>query len=470
MSFCLLKKGFVFLIILTLFCVTITSAFGIIQTSTFTNKSVDLSKNNEEENILDNFIKIDTIMNRSEDIANILEYSRYFQSNEEIFEKLIMKLMNSSHMSALSAAIIKDNKCIWAKGYGLYDRENNKKNNEEIIFLAASISKTFAATALMQLYEKGYFDLDDDVNNYLPFSLRNPSYPEISITYRMLFSHQSSLATDREDLPNFLTRIYPGGLKIEGYPYPFLKDYLTTNGNNYRPQVWANSAPGEEMHYANIGYGLMGYLVEILSNMSFEEYCYENIFKPLDMYNSSFSYSNLDSKRIGIPYEFISGEYCPIIHYDLLDSPAGGLRTSVIDLSHFLIANMNNGVYGDIRLLNEESISEMHSIQYPRENGYQYGLGFQIWEKPTDTYIGHTGGLYGVATKMVFRSSDNIGIIFFTNKEIWNNYEIVAFSLIERLLFWKANGFSNNELQLILLENTIESNEHLNTNPGSCDN
>ena len=76
---------------------------------------------------------------------------------------------------------------------------------------------------------------------------------------------------------------------------------------------------------------------------------------------------------------------------------------------------MNNGVYGDIRLLNEESISEMHSIQYPRENGYQYGLGFQIWEKPTDTYIGHTGGLYGVATKMVFRSSDNIGIIFKDN-------------------------------------------------------
>ncbi len=453
-----------------MFCVTITSAFGIIHSSTFTKISVDLSKNNEDEFILDNFIKIDEIMNKSKDIANILEHSRYFLSNEEIFEKLIMKLMNFSHMSALSAAIIKDNKCIWAKGFGLYDRENNKENDEETIFLVASISKTFAATGLMQLYEKGYFDLDDDVSDYLPFYLINPNYPEIPITFRMLFSHQSSLATDREDSPNFLTRIFPGGLKIEGYPYPFLKDYLTPYGINYKPQVWTNSPPGGEMHYANIGYGLMGYLVEILSGKSFEKYCYENIFKPLGMDNSSFSFSNLESNKVAVPYEFISGEYCPIIHYDLLDSPAGGLRTSVMDLSHFLIAHMNNGVYENIRILNEDTIAEMHSIQYPREDGYQYGLGFQIWEKPTDIYIGHTGGLYGVATKMVFRLSDKIGVIFFTNKEIWNNYEIVSFSLIERLLFWKANGFSNIELQNAILDNTVDSNEHLITYQKSCYN
>jgi len=461
MSYSWLKKGFVFLIIITLSCVTITSAFGLMHTSNFTKKFVDLPKNNEKEFILDNFIKIDKIINRSKETEYFFDQNRYFLSNEEIFEKLIMKLMNFSHMSALSAAIIKDDKCIWAKGFGLYDIENNKENDEKTIFLVASISKTFAATALMQLYENGYFELEDDVSDYLPFNLRNPNYPEMPITFRMLLSHQSSLATDREDLPNFLTRIYPGGLKIVGYPYPFLKDYLTPDGLNYRSQVWANSAPGEEMHYANIGYGLLGYLVEILSNMSFEEYCYENIFKPLDMYNSSFSYSNLAPNKIAVPYEFIAGEYCPIIHYDLLDSPAGGLRTSVIDLSHFLIAHMNNGVYGDIRILNDDTIAEMHSIQYPREDGYQYGLGFQIWEKLTDVYIGHTGGLYGVATKMVFRISDNIGVIFFTNKEIWNNYEIIAFSIIERMLFWKANGFLDIELQNLILDETLESNEHL---------
>ena len=122
---------------------------------------------------------------------------------------------------------------------------------------------------------------------------------------------------------------------------------------------------------------------------------------------------------------------------------------------------MNNGVYENIRILNEDTIAEMQSIQYPREDGYQYGLGFQIWEKPTNIYIGHTGGLYGVATKMVFRSSDRIGVIIFTNKEIWNNYEIIAFSLIERLLFWKANGFSNIELQNLIIDITVESNEHL---------
>lgn len=461
MSLCWIKKGFVILIVLSLSCVTITSAFGLINSSIYTKKFDCIFKNNEEEFILNNFMNIVEIINSSNVKEHVFDINRYFLSNEELFEKLIMKLMNLSHMSALSAAIIKDDECIWAKGFGLYDRENNKYNDEKTIFLVASISKSVAATALMQLYEEGYFILDEDVNNYLPFSLRNPNFPEIPITFRMLFSHQSSLATDREDLPNFLTRIYPGGLKIEGYPYPFLKDYLTIDGLNYRSQVWSNSAPGEEMHYANIGYGLMGYLVEILSGKSFEEYCYENIFTPLGMDNSSFSFANLESNKVAVPYEFIAGEYCPIIHYDLLDAPAGGLRTSVTDLSHFFIAHMNNGVYGDIRILNKDTIDEMHSIQYPREDGYQYGLGFQIWENPNDIYIGHTGGLYGVATKMVFRLSDNIGVIFFTNKEIWNNYEIVAFSLIERLLFWKANGFSNIELQNTILDDTVDSNEHL---------
>jgi len=368
--------------------------------------------------------------------------------------------MNMAHMSALSAAIIKENEVIWAKGYGLYDREKGKEAKEDTIYLVASISKTFTATAIMQLYEKGYLDLDDDVNKYLPFSLRNPNYPDEPITIRMLLAHQSSLAED----PLAFYCHFPGDLKIEGYPYPWLKEYLTPDGIHYKPQIWEDYKPGEEMRYANVGYSILGYIVELITNMSFEEYCQKYIFKPLKMQNTSFELMKLNISKIAVPYSYYRGKYHPWLHYAILDYPAGGLRTNVLDLSRFLIAHMNGGVYNGIRILKEESIEEMHKVQYhSKRYVFQYGLGFQIWKIGGETYIGHTGGLYGVATKMVFRQSDKVGIIFFTNKEVSNLNEIIAFSLIERLLFWKATH-NKKELTEDIIKETIEINKHLMEN------
>lgn len=393
---------------------------------------------------------------QKENVA-ISQNLRYELANDDFFEKIILNLMKIARMSALSACIIKGDKVIWAKGFGLYDRENDKQADENTIYLVASISKTFTATAIMQLYEKGYFSLDDDVNDYLPFPLRNPNYPDKPITFRMLLAHQSSLA---EDPPAFYSYI-PGDLEVVGYPYPWLEEYLVPGEIHYKPQVWTDFLPGEEMNYANVGYGLLGYLVEIISGMPFEEYCRENIFEPLGMKNTSFMLSNLDVSKIAVPYVFQYGKYYPLLHYGILDYPAGGLRTNVLDLSKFLIAHMNGGVYNGTRILSEESVEKMHTIQYPSKHySFQYGLGWQIWVKPSDVYIGHTGGLYGVATKMVFRKSDNTAIIFFTNKEVYNLREIVVFSLIERLLFWKASGDAS-ELKKDMIKETILENKHL---------
>jgi len=360
------------------------------------------------------------------------------------FDNLIEAMMSLAHMSALSAAIIIDDELAWANGYGLYDREYNKEATEETIYLVASISKTFTATAIMQLYEQGYFDLDDDVNNYLNFNLRNPKYPDKNITFRMLLAHQSSLATD---LPTFFTMAMPGELVITGYPYPFLQELLVPGGIHYRPQVWNNYPPSEDMYYANIGFAVLGYLVEILSGQTLEEYCRENIFEPLEMNETSFRLTNVNISKVAVPYKFLRREYYPFIHYNILDYPAGGLRTSVVDLSHFLIAHMNDGIYNNTRILSPESVEEMHTVQYQSDTyNFQYGLGFQIWKTLTGTHIGHTGGLYGVATKMVFRESDDIGIIMFINKAIGNQIDGFVFSMIELLLLLKKNGFSTSRI------------------------
>ncbi len=452
----LIKKGLTFGVITIFLGITFASSIGTIHSAVF------VKKNGETYNWgnMAYYEKIETMDYQLNSLSNIPLYQNTdHASTEDTFDRVIGTLMSLAHMPALSTAIVKDNELVWANGYGLYDRENNKEANEEIIYLVASISKTFTATAIMQLYEQGYFDLDDDINNYLNFSLRNPKYPDKKITFRMLLAHQSSLAPD---LPTFFTRAMPGDLEILGYPHPYLQERLTPSGIHYRPQVWNDYPPGEDMYYANIGYAMLGYLVEIFSGQTLEEYCRENIFEPLEMNETSFRLTNVNISKVAVPYDFLQRYYNPFIHYNILDYPAGGLRTSVLDLSRFFIAHMNGGIYDNTRILTPESVEEMHTIQYQSDTyNFQYGLGFQIWETLTSTHIGHTGGLYGVATKMVFRKSDNIGIIMFTNKAVENLRDRFAFSLIELLLFLKANGYTTSELPKERIVEIMRSNQYL---------
>ena len=110
----------------------------------------------------------DTFFDAEYDLVNLVQETDIFVSdNNEMFDRVMLKLMEIAHMSALSAAIIENNRVTWTESYGLYDRERNKEADEDTIYIVASISKTFTATAIMQLYEKGYFSLDDDVNIYL---------------------------------------------------------------------------------------------------------------------------------------------------------------------------------------------------------------------------------------------------------------------------------------------------------------
>jgi len=368
-------------------------------------------------------------------------------TKEKIFDRMIQRAMKIARLSALSAAVVVNNETIWAKGFGLYDRENGKEATNETIYLMASISKTVTSTAVMQLCERGYFGLDDDVNNFLPFGLRNPNYPDVPITFRMLLSHTSSIAPEESDSPiNYYIRVIPANETVEGYPYPFLKEYLVPGGLYYRSNLWLDIRPGKKMAYSNIAFGVLGYLVEIISNKSFEEYCQENIFEPLDMKDSSFLISNINVSKLAIPYNIEKRKYVPIMHFTFMDYPAGGLRTSVLDLSHFLIAHMNGGVYNGTRILNESTVEEMHTIQCNNtDHNFKYGLGWQIWGKPgnKNQLIFHGGGSWGVTTVMDFSPYDKIGIIFFTNinqhgSKIQDFREKISISFITALLFGKG--------------------------------
>jgi len=335
--------------------------------------------------------------------------------------------MKIAGFPALSACIIKDDQITWSKGYGYYDIQGKKSASIDTIYVLASVTKTIVGTAIMQLYDQGFFDLDDDINMYLPFDVRNPHFPDAPITIRMLLSHTSSLNTNNQ--MEYYWFNFSSDPPFDFFPEPFLREFLLPDGRYYENSIWSTRyRPGEYAMYANIGFDLLSYLVEILANESFLTYCEDHIFFPLKMYNTSFNLSTLDIEQVAIPYQrfamryykinemdFLFGEYTPPDQYwRMRFYPAGGLYSTISDLSKFLIMHMNGGVYDGVRILEEETVMLMHTMQ--EGNNIGYGLAWMhIGLSPGLQVSGHGGDIHGVDTWMLYEPTDNIGVIYLAN-------------------------------------------------------
>lgn len=354
-------------------------------------------------------------------------------TNIDDFDGEIMKLMEKAHFPSLSACIIKNNSVVWSKGYGFYDIQNKKEVTNDTIYLVGSISKTITATAVMQLWEKGLFNLDDDVNDYLPYNLRNPKYPDIPITFRMLLAHQSGLSGAILGLFFFFSVLH---LSIEKLP-----QYILPDGRIYNPLSWVDSPPGEDYTYSCLGYEILGTLVEFFSNKSYVEYCKEYIFQPLKMNDTSFLPEELDEDRLAIPYAYFLIKNIPLPQYTNYNFASGGLRSTVIDLARYLFTYMNGGEYDGTRILEEETVNLMLTYQYPNS---RYGLGwkmFMIDEENNTRRIGHSGTVPGGISSMYFHSSTNTGVIYTANQYLFFRPKYFhACYQINNLLFEKAQS------------------------------
>ena len=356
-------------------------------------------------------------------MADTTQKAAYIPFNDAAFDQKISLLMKIAGFPSLTACIIKDNQMIWSKGYGYYDRSGQKPATTDTYYAIGSITKTIVGTALMQLYEQELFDLDDDVNTYLPFDLQNPNFPEDPITFRMLLSHTSSLNTN-EQLQYYWFN-FSGDPPFDFFPEPYLREFLLPGGRFYDPSVWSTEyRPGEYAMYANVGFDLISYLVEIISGEPFLDYCDAHIFSPLDMKHTGFNLSRFDIDQVAIPYQrfkgkyytineiaFLFGEAPPDQYWRLRCYPAGGLYTTVSDLSHFLIAHMNNGIYNGTQILEKETVDLMHAIQ----PGNQIGYGLAWSHQAIADLQGHGGDLPGADAWMLYNQTKDIGVIYFAN-------------------------------------------------------
>jgi CubicO group peptidase (beta-lactamase class C family) len=206
--------------------------------------------------------------------------------------------------------------------------------------------------------------------------------------------------------------------------------------------------PGEKYYYANIGFSIVAYLVELLSNQDFNAYCKEHIFQPLQMNTTSFRLRDHNIDTIAVPYEFKNGEYFRHPHYGIhVLYPAITLRTSIEEYSHFIIAHMNGGVWNGIRILNESTVELMHKAHFSPNDKYNYGLGWQVTNTLSQKTYGHSGGYVGVLDIVTIIPEDDTAVIFFSNEldsELHaTRTEWIAVNAMNNALFLKAKRITS---------------------------
>jgi len=425
---------------------------------------------------------------------NYRDLNSYRDENELL--EFIESTMETHLIPGLSISIVKNNDIVWEKQLGYANIMNNILVDENTMFILSSISKTITATALLQLFEDGLFDIDDDIDNYLPFVVNHPDYPLVPITFKMLLTHVSGIK-DNWGVMSY----YDGDSELElGY---YLEQYLTPGGEFYGSNSnFTNSMPGTSYSYSNIGAALIGYLVEEISNQSFNNYCNENIFEPLEMDNAFWFLSEINNlNQVASPYQVTggTGNSCYIIgcgiydesnpcfcdfacidyedccsdyeevcgedgtgsspgnlteyeHYGYSDYPSGQLRTTSNNLAKFMSVYMNDGIYSGLRILESETIELIKIIHYPLVNSMQ-GLMWYYKNQNGRTLFGHNGGDIGSSTDMFISFSDNLGVVLLTNSNNHNamiEIESAVFNFAEENDFTISGDVNNDGIINIL--------------------
>ena len=358
-------------------------------------------------------------------------------SNDEL-DRFFKEIIETQKYVGLGACLIKEDKVIWDGYYGYSDLEEKTPLSRENIFPIMSLSKTVTAFALLMLKERGLFDLDENINKYIPIEIKNPNFPNVQITFRMLLNHTAGF----EDVTSTGLRIPKnvdrppsaiGDSKIS--LEDFIMELFTPEGKYYSTEYFSTSEPGTKYSYSNIGYSLIGYLVEKIAKQDFSEFCKEKIFNPLDMKNTGWYLKYLDTTRVIFTYNFSPNDTIPnykkVKPFGEPGYPAGMMRTTMPEFAGFIRMILNEGKYGNNQLVKPETIELMlapqniKNIPSRSHKLIDKSLGWLIIEAEGSelyTMNGFSGSMFSAT---YFSKTENIGLIYyFTGINMKNMYAI----------------------------------------------
>lgn len=350
------------------------------------------------------FVSLITSCNDKVTIAENRGGPEKVEINKELtdsaIEAFINEMIKKEHFKGvvLTAA---DNKVIHAKGYGMAN--DTMKNSINTKFHVASITKQFTAAAIMQLVEQNKVNLEASINNYLPTQYRSDKWNTINVHH--LLSHTSGI----EDYA--VTRDYYNVVK--GFCLGNTVDGIIKEAMSKELEFW----PGSQFNYSNIGYTLLGEIIQNVTGVSYDRYLKTNVFEPLEMHSSFIHTTDYEASHDeAIGYRWDDEQNIHVLD-DIVSLPVtepdGNLVTTLNDFLKWT----NIYVEKDQPILQEESLRKMTTpyIQADEEGPYGnidgYGYGLYV----SEDLISHTGYIVGFRSHFILNPEKNIRIVVFSN-------------------------------------------------------
>ncbi len=322
---------------------------------------------------------------------------------KEYVSWLIRKEMKQQDVTGLSIALVDDQRVVWAQGFGYADEANKISATPETVYRAGSISKLLTATAVMQLAEQGKMDIDKPLKTYLPeFSIKSRFTDAGPITPRSIMTHHSGLPS--ELLKGMWTKS----------PEPFENDVKLLK-NEY-----VAYPPNYVFSYSNIAVTILGHALEKVSGHDFSTQLTASLLQPLGMSHSKFDMAPDHTPLAAKAYR--NGKEADELPLGIV--PAGGLNSTVLDLSRFMEMVFAGGKSGERQIIKPETLAEMlhpQNADVPLDLDFRIGLGWFLGNldgmdtKKTGPVAQHDGATLYHRSQLIVLPEQKLGVVVLAN-------------------------------------------------------
>lgn len=324
-------------------------------------------------------------------------------------DRTIEDRMDAGHLLGLSACIVKHGDVVWCGAYGRVAVDGSAVTTDTP-FIWASVSKLVTATSVAMLEADGKLDFDQDIDAQLPFTVQHPDGG--AIRPRAVLAHVGGISDNNNAMDTYYSANEDPTMSLEqvnrGYFDPSGADYSASRN-------FVDGGPEARFRYTNMGYSLLGSLVESASGTDFSDWSAANIFGPLGMQHTSWRVSDFDLSELAEPTTWVGGNWQPEGHTTFADFPNGGLRSSAHDMACFMAMAARGGTLYGTQILKMDDLHAMMDPAYPALAPDQgLGWGYEDLGDPQE-WVGHSGGELGVASDFYMNQSGELGFVLVTN-------------------------------------------------------
>jgi CubicO group peptidase (beta-lactamase class C family) len=321
---------------------------------------------------------------------------------------LVGEILNRRPAVGLAVGVVRDGHLDFFHGHGFADVDTKTPIDEDTVFRVASITKTFTAIAVMQLWEQGLVDLDAPANDYLrTYHLPSAEPTFQPATVRQLLTHTAGIPELLR--PSDLVRPLFGEIVEVGRPVPPLVRY-------YRGGIRVVAEPGTRFVYTDHGFATLGQIVEDVSGQPLDRYLREHVFEPLGMAHTDLIRSDRVRLRLATGYTLGANGTKAVADYETITTGASAAFSTTADMARYVAALLGGGTneYGSVlKPATLDTMFEPHYQPDPRVPG----IGLAFWRGTAGGHrvVEHGGILPGFDSEIFLAPDDGVGVLAFTN-------------------------------------------------------